>query len=345
MASMKDKNNIVTRFAPSPTGSLHLGGARTALFNYLVAKKYNGQFILRIEDTDRERSRSEYEQNILDGLSWLGLSYDIFARQSERTDVYNEHLEKLVALDKAYISKETSESENGRSEVIRLRNSGKKITFHDEIRGDISFDTEELGDFIIAKSMHEPLYHLAVVVDDNLMGVTHVIRGEDHISNTPRQMLIAEAIGAQIPTYAHLPLILAPDRSKLSKRHGAISVTEYREMGYLPEAIVNFLALLGWSPQGGGSNNEVLFFDDLIERFDLSRVGKSGAIFNIEKLNWINREHLKRLPKENIIEKIENALPGKLRAFPEWSRDRLLKIIPLLIERIVKFSDITLMAE
>lgn len=342
---MAEKKKIVTRIAPSPTGFLHLGTARTALFNFLFAKHNGGKFVLRIEDTDKERSKQEYEENILEGLKWLGIAYDDFCRQSERSELHKKYIKKLVDEGRAYVSKEEA-AEGKRSEVIRFKNSGKNITFKDKVKDEITFNTAELGDFIIAKSMDEPLYNLAVVVDDMEMGITHVIRGEDHISNTPRQMLIAEALGIEHPIYAHLPIVLAVDRSKLSKRHGATSITEYREMGYLPEAMVNFLVLLGWSPQNKeGKGEEILLLDDLIKKFELEKVGKSGAIFNIEKLNWLNREHIKRLEKDRLWEYVKEAIPSKIKELPEWSEERLKKITPLLIDRIVKFSEITEMAE
>ncbi|KKW20800.1 MAG: hypothetical protein A2W52_02850 [Candidatus Taylorbacteria bacterium RIFCSPHIGHO2_02_49_25] len=286
---------IVTRFPPSPTGNLHIGGARTALFNYLFTKHHGGKIYLRLEDTDEERSRQEYEQNILDSLQWLGFSLDALPdgskcwKQSERKDTYRKYLKELIAGGRAYLSKET---EGKRQEVIRFKNPNKKIAFDDLIRDSIEFDTTELGDMVIARSLEEPLYHLAVVVDDYEMGVTHVIRGEDHISNTPRQILLQEALGFPRPVYVHIPLILAPDKSKLSKRHGAVSVTEYRDRGYLPEAFINYLALLGWNP---GGEKEVFTLQELIREFDLDKVQKGGAIFNEEKLRWINRKHIERL--------------------------------------------------
>lgn len=276
--------------APSPTGKLHIGTARTTLFNYLFARQSEGKFILRIDDTDTERSTSEFEQNILDGLSWLGLEYDELFRQSERTDVYVSYLKKMVENDSVYISKEEIKEEGQRSKVIRLRNPNKKIIFEDLIRGTVEFDTTELGDFVVAKSLEEPLYHLASVVDDIEMNITHVIRGEDGISNTPRQILIQEAIGALRPIYAHLPLILAPDRSKLSKRkHGeSVSLDYYRDKGYSPAAIVNYLALLGWNP---GTEQEIFTLGELIKVFDIAKVHKGGAIFDEKKLAWVNRKH------------------------------------------------------
>ena len=267
--------------APSPTGNFHVGGARTALFNFLFAKQNNGKFILRIEDTDKERSKKEFEDDIFESLEWLGLKYDEFYRQSERGEIYRNYVEKMLNNDSVY------EAED---KVIRFRNPNKKIKFNDLVRGEIEFDTTELKDFVIAKSVDEPLYHLAVVIDDFESGITHVIRGEDHISNTPRQILIQEAIGAPRPLYAHLPLILAQDRSKLSKRkHGeSVSLDYYRHKGYSRDAIINYLALLGWNP---GTEQEIFTLPELINVFDLERVHKGGAIFDEKKLAWVNRKH------------------------------------------------------
>lgn len=331
---MTHKNTVVTRFPPSPTGNLHVGGARTALFNFLFARHHGGRFYLRIENTDCERSRPEYEKDITDALSWLHLEADheTVWRQSERGDVYRKHLRKLIESGAAFVSKE--EGEGKRSEVIRLKNPGTVVRFADLIRGEISFDTKELGDFVIAKSAEEPLYHLAVVVDDNEMGVTHVIRGEDHISNTPRQILIQEALGFPRPAYAHIPLILAPDRTKLSKRHGAVAVTEYREQGFLAPAFVNFLALLGWHPP---DDREVFSIDELVQLFDLSRVQKGGAVFDLEKLRWFNREYLRKDPTFHgkIREKLVELIP-EAKAYTE----RLGAVTMLLGERVSTLSDI-----
>lgn len=288
-------SNVRVRFAPSPTGLLHIGGVRTALFNYLFARQRQGKFVLRIDDTDRERSRPDFEQNIFAGLKWLGLGFDEIYHQSERTNLYRSKLEQLLAADRAY-------SDNG---VIRFRNPKKRVAFQDLIRGEISFDTAELEDFIIAKDLNMPLYHFASVVDDADLKITQVIRGEDHISNTPRQILITEALGASSPEYAHIPLILAPDRSKLSKRHGAVSVTDYQKQGYLPEAIINFLATLGWSPQAQKLEQEIFSLAELVKYFDLTKVQKSGAIFNLKKLDWFNREYLKKLPEAERLEKMK----------------------------------------
>jgi len=329
----------VVRIAPSPTGNLHIGTARTALFNFLFAKKYGGKFIIRVEDTDTERSKKEFEENILDGLKWLHLKEDDFFRQSERTEIYKKYLSEMIKNGTAYISKE-KEEEGKRGEVIRFKNPNKKIKFKDLIRGDVEFDTTELKDFVVAKSEEEPLYHLAVVIDDHEMGITHVIRGEDHISNTPRQILIQEAIGAKRPEYAHIPLILSPDRSKLSKRHGATSITEYKEKGYLPDAINNYLALLGWNP---GDDREIFSIEELIESFEIERVQKGGAIFDEEKLKWINREHIKKIEPE----KLKEIILKHFKTFFEITRknikldEKILdKITPLILERIGVWKDI-----
>lgn len=327
---MASSKQVITRFPPSPTGLFHIGSARTALFNYLYAKKYDGKLILRIEDTDKERSKKEYEENIIEGLSWLGISYEEFYRQSERTDVYRAHIDKLLSTGNAY---ESEESEGEHSSVIRFKNPGGIVSFHDEIRGDISFDVGELGDFVIAKDRETPLYHLAVVVDDSVMGVTHIIRGEDGISNTPRQILIARALGVPDFSYAHIPLILAPDKSKLSKRHGAVAVTEYRDKGYVSEALINFLVLLGWSPQGNesGGDQELFTLRELVEHFDLLKVQKSGAIFSADKLNWFNRAYIKRMGDDALLSELSPRVPELTEKLPQ--------LLPLLRERMVTFSD------
>jgi glutamyl-tRNA synthetase len=327
---------VVTRFPPSPTGYFHIGSARTALFNFLYSKKEGGEMLFRFEDTDKERSQKEYEWNILDSMKWLGISYDgEIVKQSDRTEIYKKYLMKMIGDGSAFFSKEESKKEAGQMvEVVRFKNPNKKIKFEDIVRGEIEFDTTELGDFVIAKNLDEPLYHLSVVIDDFLMGVTHVIRGEDHISNTPRQILIGEVIGAQRPIYAHIPLILAPDRSKLSKRHGAVSLMEYRGMGYLPEALINYLALLGWNP---GTDEEIFTMDELVEKFDISRVQKGGAIFSTEKLDWINKEHLKRKSWEEV----EAEIIARLNMETGLAR----RLAPTIFERINKYGDIDIMRD
>ncbi|NCS98642.1 glutamate--tRNA ligase [Candidatus Parcubacteria bacterium] len=336
-------SQIVTRIAPSPTGVLHVGTARTALFNYLYAKQNNGKFIVRIEDTDKERSTKEFEKDILDSLEWLGLDHDEFYRQSERGEIYRKYIEKLTEEGKAYISKEEAKEEGQRSEVIRFKNPNKEIIFEDLVRGEISFDTTELGDFIIAKSVDEPLYHLAVVVDDHEMGVTHIFRGEDGISNTPRQILIQDAIGAQRPKYAHLPLILGPDKSKLSKRHGATSLNAFREQGYFKEAILNHLAFLGWNP---GDEREIFSLEELIKDFDIKKVSKGGAVFNIEKLDWFNKHYLENLNDEEILKVAKERIKEKMKSsVADYNEEIISKLIPLIRERIEKFSDLDKLIE
>ncbi|MEN9524516.1 MAG: hypothetical protein RL536_585 [Candidatus Parcubacteria bacterium] len=347
---------VITRFAPSPTGYFHAGSYRTALFSWIYARQNKGKFILRIEDTDKERSKKEYEENIVDSLKWLGLEYDEFYRQSDRTDIYMRYIKQMVASGHAYIStpeqelkisqdlarasgknsKNSTETIQPRSSVIRFKNPNKKIVFNDSIRGRIEFDTTELGDFVIAKSEGEPVFHLVVVIDDHEMGITHIIRGEDHISNTPRQILIFEAIGAPIPQYAHIPLLLSADRSKLSKRRGAVPVSEYRSRGYLKEALINYLALLGWHPS---DDKEILSVEEIISSFSLDRVQKSGAIFDEEKLKWFNRQYITKLADADFA---EHARPF----LPEWivpKSDTFNKLIPVLRDKIVIFSDISAM--
>lgn len=298
--------------------------------------------VLRIEDTDRERSKKEYEDDIFEGLKWLSISYEELYRQSERTGIYKKNLEQLISAGAAYVSKETVSEENKRGEVIRFKNPGKTVTFHDLIRGDISFDTTELGDFVVAKDLNTPLYNLAVVIDDFDMGITHIIRGEDGISNTPRQILIQEALGASRPLYAHIPFILAPDRSKLSKRHGAVSVTEYRNLGFLPEALVNFLALIGWNP---GDEQEIFSMDELIREFSLEKVQKGGAVFNIEKLRWMNKEYLKNMPNEEFKGYAMEYVPASIRMLPGFNDKKFEIVLANIRQRMSTFEDITAMAK
>jgi glutamyl-tRNA synthetase len=317
---------VVTRFAPSPTGLLHGGNYRTAVFAYLYARKTGGEFIVRIEDTDRERSKKEYEDNIVETLQWLGLKHDRFFRQSENAPRHQELLKGLIAKDLAYVSKEEPKEEGQRSEVIRFRNPKKVVTFTDAIRGEIRVDTTDLGDFVIARSETEPVFHFAVVVDDADEGVTHVIRGEDHISNTPRQILIQEALGLPTPTYAHLPLVLGPDRTKLSKRRGAKALTQYRDEGYLPEAMINYLALLGWHPEG---EQELFSIDELMQAFSLERIQKGSGIFDETKLAWFNHEYLKKLSAADYSKRLESAI----------GRSVMSELIPLLQERAKTFRE------
>lgn len=336
---------VRTRFAPSPTGFLHVGGARTALFNWLYARHHGGTFVLRIEDTDLERSTEESVQVILDGLQWLGFDWDEGPSpngdigdfgpyfQSERLDIYREYVQKLIDENKAYYCyctpdelrqrRETSLAkgddpkydrrcadlspaeqkalaDEGREPVVRFRSSDEGSTVvNDLIRGQIVFDNAMLDDFVILKSDGMPTYNFAVVIDDHLMKITHVIRGDDHISNTPRQIQVYKACGFPIPEFAHLPMILGSDKTRLSKRHGATSVTEYRDHGFLPEALVNYLALLGWSYNA----TDTLFSEaELIEKFSLDRVSKNPAVFDMKKLEWMNGVYLRELPPERLTE-------------------------------------------
>jgi len=319
---------VITRFPPSPTGFLHIGSVRTALFNYLFAAHNGGKMMLRFEDTDKERSKPEFEKDIVGGLRWLGIPYTLAEnpRQSDRAEVYKKYVPKMVADGHAYEAEE-SELTPGKK-VVRFKNPNKKITFHDAVRGEVTFDTTELGDFVIARNIDEPLYHLAVVIDDHDMGVTHIIRGEDHVSNTQRQILIQEALGFSRPEYAHIPLILAPDKTKMSKRHGAISINEYKAQGYLPEALINYLALLGWNP---GGEQEIFTIQELAKLFTLDRVHKAGAVFGIEKLQWFNHEHLKKLSDTEYAARLKEFLGES--DFPTFGKVRLSQLIPLLKER------------
>lgn len=318
--------NVITRFAPSPTGLKHAGNYRTAVFCYLFAKKHKGSFLVRIEDTDLARFKEGSEQIIFDTLAWLGLTPDESPiRSSERVERHKELLKKLVDEDKAYISREPKKDDASKIvDVVRLRNPKTTVTFHDEIRGDITFDTTEHGDFVIARAIDDPLYHFAVVVDDGDSGITHIIRGEDHISNTPRHILIQQALGFIQPNYTHLPLLLGTDRSKLATRNGAKPLIEYRDMGILPEAMLNYLALLGWNP---GDEREYLSREKLIASFDLSRVQKGGAIFDEVKLLSVNQHWMRALSDTDFIEHLAC----------EYQMST--KIISLLKERAKTFTE------
>ncbi|KAK1424096.1 hypothetical protein QVD17_19408 [Tagetes erecta] len=343
-ASVSDDTNVRVRFAPSPTGYLHVGGARTALFNYLYARSKGGKFILRIEDTDLERSTKESEEAVLRDLSWLGLAWDEGPgvggdygpyRQSERNDLYKQYADKLLQSGQVYrcfcsneelermkeIAKEkqlppvytgkwaTATDEEVQEELakgtpctyrFRVPKEGS-LKINDLIRGEVSWNLDTLGDFVVMRSNGQPVYNFCVTVDDATMAITHVIRAEEHLPNTLRQALIYKALGFSMPSFAHVSLILAPDRSKLSKRHGATSVGQFREMGYLPQAIVNYLALLGWSD---GTNAEFFTLEQMVEKFSIDRVNKSGAIFDSVKLRWMNGQHLKALPTDELLKSI-----------------------------------------
>lgn len=330
---------VKVRFPPSPTGFCHVGTARMAILNYLFAKKHGGTIFFRSEDTDKERSTCEFEDDIKEQLAWLGLSWDHFSRSTELVANHKAAMQKLVDENKAYISEEPSKNDPAvMVKVVRLRNPGTTITFTDVIRGEITFDTTELGDFVIGRSIDDPLYHLAVVVDDASQGITHVIRGEDHISNTPRQILIQEALGYARPVYAHYPLHLGADRSKLSKRTGDVAVKSYREKGFLPQALLNYIAVLGWTPPSG---KEILSLDEMIQEFELGDVHKSGAVFDLEKLRWFNREYMLALPEaefeQPVLERLKNAVTAKGLA---WDEAMGMKLLPLIKERISVWGDI-----
>jgi len=375
---MPEDKPIRVRIAPSPTGHLHLGTVRAALYNYLFAKKEHGSFIVRIEDTDPGRSLSIYENEILDGLKSLGLNWDEGPdiggpygpyRQTERGDIYKKYIGKLLAEKKAYYcfcSKEELESQRGammanglapkyagtcrhlsdeeisgnlkqnKPSVIRLIVPlGMELAFHDVIRGTISVMSDTIGDMVIARDVSTPLFNLANVIDDYEMKISHIIRGEDHITNTSKQLLIQRMLGLDEVLYAHLPLVLTPDRKKLSKRSLETSFVEYLKDGYLPEALLNFLVLLGWSPQ---DEQELLTVSEMIDRFSLKRVQKSGGVFNMEKLDWFNTQYLKKLSLQDLVEKLKIFVPE------EWVlQNHLLLERAVLLERdrIKKLSDFT----
>jgi len=335
-------DEVRVRFAPSPTGPFHIGGARSALFNYLLARKTGGKLILRIEDTDRERSTPESEENIKAALKWLGMDWDEGVdvggpngpyHQMERLDIYKKYTDKLLAEGKAYYCYCTDEEleeerqslikegkmprymgkcrhlteeqiaqfkAEGRKPTVRFRvPADQQILVRDMVRGDVVFDSNNIGDFVIVKSDGIPTYNYAVVIDDALMHITNVIRAEEHLSNTPRQCLVYDALGFKQPTFGHISLILGKDHTKMSKRHGATSVDQYRQLGYLPEAINNFLALLGWAPN---SEQEIFSMDELIHEFSMDRVAKNPAVFDIDKLNWINQHYMRQLDAEAFFE-------------------------------------------
>lgn len=346
---------IRTRYAPSPTGKLHIGGVRTALFNYLFAKHHNGHYILRIEDTDRTRSTKESEKEILESLSWVGLPWDEGVtthdkksgkgnygpyRQTERTALYNRYIRKLEKLGSAY-------ERNGaiwfRISAGRRNNSDDRIRFYDLIRGEISVPTDTIEDFVIVKSDGTPLFMLTNVIDDYEMKISHVIRGEEHLSNTPKQVLIAEALGLPLPKYAHVPLILNPDRTKMSKRVGATSIIEYKEAGYLPEAIINFLAFLGWSP---GDDREIFSLEELAHQFTLERVGKSGSAFDIDRLDYLNAYYIRHTDLDRLTALIMADFWDfyALSKRPE-NMDYVKSVVRLVRQRMVTLADFTPLAK
>lgn len=363
-----ENEKIRVRFAPSPTGELHLGNARTAIFNWLLARKIGGTFILRIEDTDQERSKPEYQKMILQDLRWLGLDWDEGPEaggsfgpylQSERLSLYRDYAKKLEEAGHTYFcycSAEELETRRleaqakglpprydnrcrnltqeqirqyeaeGRKPVIRFKVEPEWVKIQDLVRGDVEFDTALFGDFVIFKSDGFPTFHFAVAVDDGMMEVSHVVRGEDHLSNTPRHILLFRALGFKVPQFAHLSMILGPDGTRLSKRHGATSVGFYREEGYLSDALLNYMTLLGWS---NGDNQEIFSRNELVSKFSIDRVISSPAIFNPEKLHWVGEQHIRRCSLDVLYEEL-----GKLSsAIKAVSKDSILKEIDFIRNR------------
>jgi glutamyl-tRNA synthetase len=368
------------RFAPSPTGYLHVGGARTALFNWLYARRHHGVFVLRIEDTDVERSSADMVTGILDGLRWLGLTWDEGPDiggpygpyfQSERIDRYREAAVRLLAEGSAYrcyctaerlrTEREQAEARGeawqydriclrltegeraqkdraGLPSAVRFMVPEGQTAFDDAVHGPIEFDRANIEDFVIVRSDGHPTYHLSVVVDDVDMAITHVIRGDDHISNTPKHVMLFEALGARVPRFAHVPLILGADKKRLSKRHGATSVMEYERQGYLPEAMVNFLALLGWSP---GDDRELMAGQELIESFTLEGISGGNAVFNAEKLDWMNAQYVARVPVERLAELVRPVLDAAGLARSPLVEDRVSfwRLLELLRPRVKTLRD------
>src|SRR6202165_1930203 len=363
--AVSDQSSVRVRIAPSPTGFAHLGTASTALYNLLFARAQGGTFVLRVDDTDVERNRPEYEQVIYEGLHWLGLDWDEGPdkggphgpyRQSERLDLYKEHAARLITEGKAYrcyCTPEELDAERKQAQAekraykysrrcltnpprdraeftVRFQVPGGDVKFADMIRGEMSFDSGLLGDFIIVKSDGYPTYNFASPVDDATMKITHVIRGEEHLSNTPSQLMLVDALGFDRPlAYAHMPLILAKDGSKLSKRkHPESNLMLYREEGYLPEAVLNYLALLGWNP---GTSQEIFTFDELVHAFSFQRVQHGGARFDWEKLNWINGEYIRRLDDEELTQRLKPFLP-------ELDEAIIRRAVPALKTRLPKLK-------
>lgn len=321
------------RFAPSPTGFLHIGGVRTALFNWLFARHAQGKFILRIEDTDRGRSEEKYLKQILQDLKWLGLDWDEGPYfQSERLALYQELAQKLLQQKLAYPE----------GQAVILKVPDKPFEFTDIIRGKIQFAAGSFKDQVLIKSDATPTYNFACVVDDHDMQISQIIRGEDHISNTPKQLAIYEALQFPLPQFAHIPLIVAADRSRLSKRKGAMPVAYYKEQGYLPEALFNFLALLGWSP---GENREIISKEEMITEFDLKNVVKTAAAFNTEKLEWMNGQYILNLDSIKLSKLLAADLIEKKYISPDYKRSSLVQVIELFKPRIKKLTDFAGLAD
>jgi len=323
---------IRVRFAPSPTGNLHIGGARTALFNWLYARAKAGKFILRIEDTDQLRSKKEFLDEITYSLGWLGLNWDEICYQSQRFSLYKEQADKLLKAGSAYIEK----SPEG-AEAVIFKVSHQKIKVHDFFRGEIEFDASNLKDQVLIKSDGTPTYNFACVVDDATMDISHVIRGDDHISNTPKQVLLYEALGFKVPEFAHLPLILGAEGGRLSKRTGATAISDYRKMGYLAQSLVNYLLLLSWAP---GENREIIGLSEAIKLFDIQDVNKTAATFDLDKLNWFNNQYLKKEDPQKLAEQLMPFLIER-GSFGKDNPDQayLLEIVKLFQARLNTLND------
>ncbi len=318
---------LKVRFAPSPTGFLHVGGARTCMFNWLYAKHSGGKFILRIEDTDLERSKKEYLDEILESIKWLGMDWDEIHYQSQRFDIYREYAKKLVKQGKAY----------QKEGAVFFKYDFQRVEIDDIIRGKIVFTELPKSEEVIIKSDNSPAYNFSCCVDDALMQISCVVRGEDHISNTPKQILMYKALGFSVPQFAHLPLILSPGGGRLSKRFGATSIREYKEMGYLSKAISNYLLLLGWSP---GNNREIISLDEAKDIFEMKNVNKTGAVFSLDKLNWVNTEYIKSSDTGELTDLIQDFLADKDFLPPDTGRDYLEKVAGLFQGRIFKLADL-----
>jgi glutamyl-tRNA synthetase len=332
------QQNVRVRFAPSPTGHLHIGGLRTALFNWLFARHHGGSFLLRIEDTDLERSRPEFTDAILEAFAWVGIKSDEpLVTQSQRAEIYAQALAKLLESGWAYRS-DPAQEENGKS-VIRLRvpRDRKEITFNDLVYGTITFPLDQIDDFVIARSDDSPLYNLVVVVDDIAMKISHIIRADEHIPNTPRQLLLYEALGATPPEFAHVSLILGPGGKPLSKRDASTSVLEYRTDGFLPDALCNYLVRLGWSH----GDQEIFSRQELIQAFSLRDINKSGAMFDMEKLRWVNSVYMRAVDARELLDCIvRDVEPLFVQSCTNWSEEQILAGITLYKERVATLKEL-----
>lgn len=325
-------SDIRVRFAPSPTGYLHIGGGRTALFNWLYAKSKGGKFVLRIEDTDKARSKNEYVDEILFSLQWLGFGWDEIYYQSQRFDIYRQYADKLLKEGKAYIER----SPEGKEAVI-FKVTEQKITVNDLIRGAIEFDSSVIKDQVLIKSDGTATYNFACVVDDATMNISHIIRGDDHISNTPKQVLLYEALGFKVPDFAHLPLIMGMEGGRLSKRTGATAISDYRKMGYLAEALVNYLLLLSWSP---GDDREVIGINEAVKLFDIKNVNKTAATFDMKKLDWMNNQYLKKADPEQLAEEIvPKLIDNNYLEKDNLDKEYVISIIKLFQARLTTIND------